>query len=404
MTVVEIFRQLRSGFVPRTVICGVAAGFLIMCVLGRQAARQDLHKNFVRFTQWIGPETKYYPTVNEMMAIVRTKAKPDKILVVIGGNSVFRGVGQPADHLWSKRLQENLGDAYCVVNFAFNGSGITDGAAVLAEALRDEYPKQIYMANAAPTQWPIPDGTNTYRFVYWDAHYKGLLIKDPVRTAAINQFHKVPPYANGMEELARHEWLDHWFYFQDFWNDVTLTKYNTVWGFYMPGLTKFLRPRKSYPDPEPDFLTMPMSSRYIEANLEAEMINVRGCSVYAFNKDAAGKWQPYLPSWDQFSANIKATFPDQLKKRTLIVMSRNSPYYIRRLPADEQERDDLAYLYAVQKWKEGGFDAIDYGKDFTIDDYGDRTHLTWHGGVKLSVIIADKVREMSRKLGYLDSK
>ncbi|HEX2852222.1 MAG TPA: hypothetical protein VHO24_03210 [Opitutaceae bacterium] len=404
MTAAEIFRELRSTLAPKTVLVGVLVGFVGLCLLGRRAAREDLHKDFTRFTQWVSPETKYYVTVNEMMSIVRTKAKPGQILVIVGGNSVFRGVGQPPDQLWTKRLQENLGDAYCVVNFAFNGSGITDGGAVAAEALRKEFPKQIYMANAAPTQWPIPDGTITYRFVYWDAYHKGLLIDDPARTATINHFNALPPYSGGFKELTMREQLDRWFYFQDYWNDVTFAQFNTVWGFYTLGPTKFLRARKTYPDPEPDFLKMTMATRYLEANLEAEMVNVRGCSVYAYNKDADGKWQPYAPIWDQFTEYIKSTVPAELKKRTLIVLSRNSPYYIERLAPDERERDNLAYVDAVKKWKEGGYESIDYGRDFLIEDYGDRTHLTWQGGAKLSGIIADKVREMSQNLGYLPAK
>lgn len=405
MTTVEIFRQLRSSFAPKMVIAGVIAGFGLMCLLGRQAAKRDDHPGFLRFYRSMSPEWKYYPTINEMMAIVRTKAKPDQILVIVGGNSVMRGVGQPPDQVWTNYLQKELGDGYCVINFAFNGSGITDGGAVLAEALRKEYPRQIYMANAAPTQAPIPDGTNEYRFMFWDAHEKGLLIDDPARNAEIAKYHKTFPYSEGADELVLRSKLDRWFYFQDFWNDFTFTTANTVWGFYLtPGLTSFLQPRKDYRDPEPDFLAMPMSSRYIETNLPIEMINVRGCSEYAFAKDAAGKWQPTESVWNQFMAMNHATFPPELKKRSLILMSRNSPFYIRRLTPDEQERDDLAYVYAVQKWKESGVDSMDYGKDFTIDDYGDRTHLTWHGGVKLSKLVAAKVREMSQGLGYLPAK
>jgi len=352
----------------------------------------------------MSPETKYYPTVNEMMAMVRARVKPGQILVIVGGNSVLRGVGQPPAQVWTKHLQENLGDGYCVINLAFNGSAITDGAAVVAEALRTEFPRQIYMANAAPAQPPMADGSNEYRFMFWDAWYKGLLVDDPARNVEIKKFHALFPYSEGMPELHAREWLDQWLYFQDLWNSVTFTKFNTVWGFYIPGLTPFLKPRKAFPDPEPDFLEMPMAARYKPDDLEAEMINVRGCSEYAFMKDAAGKWQVYQPKWDEFDSINKATFPPELKKRSLILLSRNSPYYIRRLPPDEQERDDLAYLYAVKKWKESGCDSMDYGKDFTVDDYGDRTHLTWHGGIKLARLVADKVQAMSQGLGYLEKK
>ena len=93
--------------------------------------------------------------------------------------------------------------------------------------------------------------------------------------------------------------------------------------------------------------------------------------------------------------------PDALKKRTLILLSRSSPYYVRRLTPDEREREDLTYAHSVAVWEAGGYEAMDYGKDFTVEEYGDRTHVTWQGGAKLAVLVADNVRAMAQDLGYL---
>lgn len=415
MTAREIFRHLRDTLAPKTVLLGVLAGFAGMCVLGRLASREDHFPGFVRFMRWTAPDTKFYPTVGNMMSIVRTKTKPDQILVVVGGNSIMRGVGQTADQIWTKTLQENLGPGYSVVNLAFDGSGITDGAAVVAEALRQEYPRQIYIANAAPTQPPAPDGTSVYRFVFWEAWAKGLLIDDPERNAAIIQSNKTPAVGEGLEELRTRERLDRLFYAHDLWNKVTYEHVNTVWGNYSLGLTNFLRPRKAYRDPAQDRTNTTLAERYLPATFEAEMINVRGCSQYAYGvvdatgfherKDASGQWTLYEPSWNNFSAGIKGAIPEPLKKRTLILMSKNSPYYLTRLTADEQERDTLAYDHAVKMWKAGGYDSLTYGgKEFTDFDYNDRTHLAPSGGAKLAKVVADKVREMSQTLGYLSAK
>ena len=419
MRLADIFRILRSGLASRTVLLGVVVGFGALCVLGRRAAHEDYFKGFVRFMRWTAPDTKFYPTVDNMMSIVRTKTRPGQILVIVGGNSIMRGVGQTAGQIWTKALQENLGSGYAVVNLAFDGSGITDGAAVAAEALRQEYPRQIYIANAAPTQSPAPDGTGVYRFVFWEAWAKGLLIDDPVRNAAIIESNKNPVVMNpppgggeSLNELRTRERLDRLFYFHDFWNKVAYERFNTVWGNYSLGLTPFLRPRKTYLDPAEDRMNTTLAERYIPANLQAELVNVRGCSQYAYGlvdatgfhetKDANGQWLLYEPSWINFSAGIKGAIPDPLKKRTLILMSRNSPYYLARLTRDEQERDDLAYLHAVEMWKAGGYDSIAYGgKEFTELDYNDRTHLVASGGVKLAKLVADKVRDMSKNLGYL---
>lgn len=392
------------------VIAGTVIGFIALCFLGRKAAVSSAHKDFVRLTQWVAPETKYYPTINELISIVRAAVKPGQILVIVGGNSVTRGVGQPRDKIWTKRLQADLGDGYCVVNLAFNGSVPTDGGAVVAEALRSDFPRQIYIANAAPTQFPNPEGSTVYRFMFWDAWAKGLLDQsDQDRNAKIKETHSNPAlgYTAGYVELRIRNWFDSWFYFQDFWNDVTLTRFSTVWAPYMPGLTQFLRARNTFPDPEPDFMNMPLENRYIPANLETELVNVRGTSIYAYDpvKNASGQWSVYAPVWDQFRARVKGAFPAALTKRTLILISHNSPYYLNKLTPDERERNVLAYNLAVKEWEAAGYASLQYGSDFhPTQDYGDRTHLTWKGGEKLAKVTADKVRAMSDQLGYLEKK
>jgi hypothetical protein len=413
MTPVEIVREWRANLAPRAVLAGIVLGFVAMCVLGRHVARIDYHPGFVRFNPSDAPDEKYYPTVNEMMAIVRQEIKPGQILVIVGGNSVLLGVGQPVAHIWTKQLQADLGDRYYVVNFAFRGAASTNCGAVVAEALRKEFPKQILIANLPPTQMGYPTGSEVYRYNNWDAYYKGLLIDDPVRNAEIKLSHQIPEYYNrefAVPELRIREWLDSLLYFQDLWNYFTFTKLNTVWGSYFPGVVnfqdpiRFLDPRNVYTDTEPDFLTMPMSSRYIgdSASIQGEMDNVRGVSIYAFNKGPDGKWLTYQPLWDEFAKQSAAAFPQELKKRTLILMGYNSPFYLSRLPADELERNDLSFKKAVEEWEKAGYAALAYGKDYTMDDAGDRTHLTWHGGVKLANVVAAKVRAMSQQLGYLN--
>lgn len=409
MTPKQILQDLRSNLDPRTLLAGIGLAFVALAVLGRQAARENNHRDFVRFQESMAPEWKYYPTVNEMMAIVRAQARPDQVLVIVGGNSVLYGVGQPRDKVWTRALQQELGAGYAVVNLAFRGGLITDCAAVVAEALRHEYPRQILIANAAPTQWPTADGSSVYKSAFWDAYYKGLLIDDPVREAAIAEQHKSQPsWRAGVQELKARNQLDRWLYFQDFWNDVTLTRFNTTWAPWMPGLTQFLSPRDSYPDRDTDRSLAPIPDRY--QGIENELAIVRGCSQYAFGimdatgwherKDTNGQWKAYDVVWDSFLAGIKGAFPEVLKKRTLILMSRNSPYLVRMLTPDEQERDDIAYRRSTELWKAGGYDSLDYGKDFTVEDYADRTHLTYLGGNKLAKLVGAKVREMTQTLGY----
>ena len=108
-----------------------------------------------------------------MSAIVRSKCRPDQVLVIVGGNSILFGVWQRDVDVWSKRLQELLGDRYCVINFALRGGTPTDGGAVVAEALRKEFPRQILIVNEAAVTGVEPFGREAYRYLVWQGYFGG---------------------------------------------------------------------------------------------------------------------------------------------------------------------------------------------------------------------------------------
>jgi hypothetical protein len=72
-----------------------------------------------------------------------------------------------------------------------------------------------------------------------------------------------------------------------------------------------------------------------------------------------------------------------------------------RLDPDIRARDDLAISDTIAGLESLGYGATDYGRDFSVDDFGDRTHLTTAGGTKLAAKIAPKVVAMAQKLNYL---
>jgi|GEM_PF-5051947 len=169
------------SFHPRWFFAGLGVGLLLMAWLGHRATKGDYHPRFTRFFPAISPEANYYPTVDEMCAIVRARCRPDQVLVIVGGNSVLQGVAQPAEVMWSVKLQEQLGDRYCVINFALRGATPTDGGAVIAEVLRKEFPRQIYIANEKAVMGIFPLGNAVYRFIMWQAYFGGRLLSDSRR-------------------------------------------------------------------------------------------------------------------------------------------------------------------------------------------------------------------------------
>lgn len=386
-----------------SVIAGFVVGMLVLAWAGRAVARTDWHKDFTRFHPMLAPDSLYQPTIAEMCAIVRARCRSDQVLVVIAGNSVLLGVGQPATRMWSTRLQELLGPHYAVVNLAFRGATPTDGGAVVAEVLRKEFPKQILIANAGPLQGLAPAGIDTYRFILLDAYYKGLLLPWQHRDEEIQKSFSEMKDRNQVLETKVSMRLDALLYFRTFWNWWSYNKFMTSPTPMMPKLPEAFRPRKSFADAENDYEEIPVSSRFRPESLAAEMRITSNSTSEYYTKSADGKWVAVQTAHDGFLKSLRDGFPDPLKKRTLMLIGRSNPYYTKRLADDIRERDNLAYRDTVAGWNSTGYSALEYGQAFNISDYGDRTHLTSTGGRKLAETVAPAVRELASKLNYLSN-
>ena len=397
----RIGKFLQVKPIPRTFFLGVAVAMVVMSLFGRWAAREHFHKEFTRVTPWIAPSTQYYPTVSELANVARQKTRPETVQVIVGGNSVFYGVGQPPDRVWTDSLQQQLGPNYSVVNLALPGAAPVDGGAVIAEMLRTEFPKQIYLANTWPCDGSGSSGNPAYRYIFWNAYYDNFLIDDPLRNASVARLlAQHNPHESFVER--RSTWaLDGLFHFQDGWNYLAYKKFGTVWGHYAPGEIG-LKPRELLPEPVGDFLAEPTSRRFSGYYDAGDLAIIRGRNAWAFEPVANGsKLAANALAWGEFGRNIDEMFPRALRKRTLIMISRDCPYFTEKLSPEEREQDDLACALTVRKWREYGYESMDYGRDFSIEDYGDRVHLTSLGGEKLAKLIAVKVRDMSERLGYL---
>lgn len=392
---------LRNLFQPLAVVVGFVLGFVILVCLGRTATAHDWHKNFTRFHPMIAPDSMYQPTMGEMCSIVRARCQPDQVLVIVGGNSILQGVGQPADRMWTVRLQEQLGSRFSVINLAFRGSSASDGGALVCEALRDVFPKQIYIANAAPLQGVSPIGLETYRFILLDAYFKKMLLPWPPREAALAfYFEKGPERARITEEKLGAR-LDAWLHFRDFWNEWSYKRFFTFPTTMMPTYPQAYWPRSFFEDEEIDYDSISFEARFTTKTVEADLAITKATSAPFYTKDEVGNWQPILGAHQGFLNSLQEAFPTPLRKRTLMLIGRSSPFYIEKLDESIHARDDLAYRACVAGWISAGYESLEYGKDFVPFDYGDRSHLTSEGGEKLAAIVAPKVKAMAEKLGYL---
>jgi hypothetical protein len=373
-----------------------------LALLGWRVSRTDYHTGYVRFHQYMSPESSYYPSLDEMSAIVRAKCRHDQVLVIVGGNSILFGVWQREVDVWSRRLQDLLGDRYCVINFAFRGGSPTDGGAVVAEAMRREYPRQILIANEAPVSGVESFGRESYRFLFWQAYFEGRLIDFPEREARIRELVRFfPGQRASFEEARAGVWLDEAFHYRALWNWISYQHFGTIPWFRAPYFPLYLTPRRKFADPEvdgtdPQFneLHYPLSSNDVERRV------ILGLGVY-YIRAADGRWLLSPIARKDVANRCDEAFPTPLKARTLVLISGSSPYYRAMLTAEETSMVRQAYRDTVDIWRTSGYPAMEYGWDFTSADFGDRTHLTKLGGWKLAAQVAPEVRGIAEKLGYL---
>jgi hypothetical protein len=388
-------------FRPTTFLAGLVAGLALCSAVARRVSHRGYHDAFTRFTPVLSPEGQYYPTLEEMCGIARERCRPDQVLVIVGGNSIFNGVGQPAEKLWTVELQRLLGGRFVVLNFAFRGALCTDGGAVVAEALRGEYPRQVYVANALPFGQPLAYGADPYRYLFWEALRSGRLEDFAPRGERVAwvEAHQYT-WAELFELWGRDE-MDRALRFRDLWNWVGYERYFTIPSPVTPTLPEATWARRRFADAEPDFEATPVADRFRPEFRDAEMKIVRGFSERSYERGAGGGWRLKPSVRAEFAQLAKAAFPDDLKGRTLIMLSRNNPFYVGQLSADELLRDSAAFRDAVEEWRRAGYEASDYGSGFEPADFGDRTHLSASGGRKLAGQVAGLVTEITRKRGYL---
>lgn len=387
---------------PGWFLAGLALGLAGLSFIGWLSGRTDYHPQYARIYPAISPETNYCPTLNEMTAIVRQRCRPDQVLVIVGGNSILEGVWQPVSDLWSNHLQELLGDRYCVINFAFRGGSPTDGGAVVAEVLRKEFPRQILIADEAPFNGVSSIAHEPYRYIFWQAYFRGLLETTDARRRAVSEYQWDRDQRHILQESAVSTWMDSALHYRDLWNRVCFQDFCTVpsnLGDYIPAM---LTPRREFKDDEPDAYDPAfMSKKYPASVLPTEMGIVRSVTSQFYRRGRDGVWRLSWAKHRELARNYAEVFPKDLIARTLILVSRSSPYYRLRLDADEQVREDLGYHDAVLLWQGAGYPAVEFGRDFTDDDFGDRIHLSTTGGRKLAELVAPQVTAIAAKLSYL---
>ena len=138
---------LERNLAPYPLFLGIIVSFAACCAAGLIVSRKDCIKDFVRFNVFTGPQTLMYPTASQVRSLAGAHIGPEKVIVVIGGNSILQGFGQRQDFLWTRKLQALLGDRFHVINLAMSGAFPPEFGGWAAEMLAQEqegYPRHRY--------------------------------------------------------------------------------------------------------------------------------------------------------------------------------------------------------------------------------------------------------------------
>jgi lysophospholipase L1-like esterase len=400
---------------PWALFAGLAAGFTACCLAGRAVSRQNPFERFERFHPLLAPETLFYPTACQVRALAQSRLDPHKIAVVVGGDSVLQGAGQTVRQMWTRKLQRLLGDQYQVLNLGFRGAYPAEFGATAAEILAKDYPKLIFISDVhRGAMQPDPDGV-VHKYFFWDAYSKGLLPHDPERDARLRQVlgdAKRLERAGQMRQqkqqtgqLTAEEQrairtqmrLDSALYFRDLWNTIGHQHLFTVWT--PQARACFCRPRKDFPDNEPE--APPLSRRYTE-DVRKLLAELRACMQITCVPDGDRGWAENLATtaWQTFDHSARTAFPAAARRRTLLLVMSYSPYYIDRLSPREQACYAQVRRITRRHLEKLGFAVLEVGKGFEPADYLDVIHLAEPGGAKLAAAVAPAVRALARRLGY----
>lgn len=392
----------------RWFLMGIAIGFATCCLLGRQAGRRNFYEHFLRFNPYISAWGKYYPTMAQMRQIVLAECPRDKILVIIGGNSVFYGAGQPDELVWTKSLQQKLGDRYHVVNFALQASLPPGPAILVAESLSGTYPKVIFVFDSVGFALRQLSLDPNYRRMFWEAHDNGFVKMTPERLENATHLPNIYPELEEMRgeifEARDGAALDSWLHFQDLWDLVSYRHVSTVWSNVFPDQwLGFMRPKRDGTDPTG--MPQSLAARRVKwANDQVQRQNWQNVLDSARREvalDPSGKWvEINEQSWKMFDKIISLCVPVDIRSRTLVVFTPMNPGFY-----DENGRQALIALddFTSRHYEAAGISTAMRDSIFTDEDYQDSVHLVPSGGEKIAAMTAAKIKEMAAGLGYLDT-
>jgi hypothetical protein len=373
---------LKRLLAPPGFFLGLVLGFMACCVVGRQAVKLAPFHDIQRLHSQVNPDTLYHPTALQLRTFARQQLARDKIAVIVGGNSTFYGLGQAQSEIWTKYLQTELGDDFCVLNLAVCGGPPNGFGLAATEMLARDRARILYVCNCTPGFFTAaPDGAQkAYRYLFHDARSRGLLLPHPERdrAQAAAEAQRASPVAD--EEMHLQMSANRLMSFNDLWNVVGYEVVFTVWT-----ANSQWQARKNCLD-----------NILFQQGPRASDVEVR--------KVIRSMASTFTPGhWAQYEMQVRQSIPEQLRGQTLAVIVRVNPADLAVVEAEspgvqkqfaEKTQDSLAHLRAC------GLEAVEGCADLPEAGFVDYLHLNATGGAQLARELAPVIRDLARRRGY----
>jgi hypothetical protein len=403
-----IMESICDLLLPYPFFIGVLIALVLCSIVGRRAAMIDVYHDRDRFFLKISPEGSIYPTLENLEAFVRGKASPDRILVLVAGSSIPLGVGQANAHLWTNLLQQELGSDYCVVNLSFRAALAPSILLPLADALRREYPRAIFVSDMTPYKVPgflsFEKGPYSYPYDYvvWQAWVNGVLAANPARDAALFDSLRSSDIAVRLhsQEQFIHAVLEKVFAASNLWNEIGYRHFFTVYTPLDPDKA-FYAPRATITDDQPPISE---SEGAIVRDWPHEYASMQKLFLNRIRPTADGSFSPIVPD-NEFSASVQKLAPDAaLRARILLLVTSRSPAYTARLDSREKAQFDFAVTDSARAYRMAGFDSIPMGLDYSAEDFSDPSHFSDAAAPRMAKDVSAEIRQMAQREGWTHEK
>ena len=380
---------------PRWFFIGVAIGLLACIGGGYWASRQDIYGDRDRFFNQISPDGSIYPTFENLCAFVRGKVPKNKKLILVAGDSRMLGVGQTNAGLWTRQLQEKLGNEYGVANVAFRGANTASVGIPLFEALSREYKECLLIVATQPWDMPVVL-EEPYNYILWSAWIGGKMANNPPRDEKIRSLlwdgkEEIRNKATSMTVFGFIENLTH---AADLWNEIGYNWVFTCSAPFLPPDIPFYTPRRQIIDDESDKAG---SLSYLQSRKIDEPGQLNGLINSINYRYSSPSKNISEVEYDVMFSDAYAEFISDPKerKRILFLETEFMPFFVKQLSANQEKNRETNYERWANLLRSKGFQVLRIGKDFEDTDYWSFRHFSNFASPKMADAVAHEILNLN---------